>query len=468
MDARSAEGLTPLHMAVKSGSKEVVNILNLARADLGATDWRGKTALHHVCEYARENGDASNMAEPLLHRGADVNISDERGYTPVMLAMEIPPLLKLFIELGTKPSTHQAARYIEQCRASKRGGGILKLLQAEGWCSPLLNTLDDTSDAAADAAVAASRTAHREPLLHRAVGTGNAGRLAETLSSRERPKVLGVRPRPFDSARVHVRAKRGHADCDGDFFPDSFLSEAGSDVFVRAPISNWVSRVHGRDAKGRLPIHVAAASGKVEDVIYFLRTTTDIHSRDNEGYTPLHSAAEAGEASVVAVLLQGGANHKLTDLNWYSALNIAVMNQRQAVVELLLAGGASPGVGGEKGLTPLHFACENDTPDIVNMLLDAGALPGHCWNDKLKSPLLVACTSGCVDAVKLLLPRLSRRQINCRDRITSADKGGTTALLAAITCGRNEMDIVKAVGCSACLPSAIGLSYVADVTSAGD
>ena len=149
----------------------------------------------------------------------------------------------------------------------------------------------------------------------------------------------------------------------------------------------------------------------------------------------------------------------LIDWKGFSALDIAVVKGHQAAALVLLQGGASPSPPGVSGKTAVHLACKHNSPEMVELLLRGGALPGHCWNDLLQSPLMEGCFVGALDAVKALLPHLSVRQINLRDKIVSLEQGGMTALLGATICGKNEIDIVEAVSCSNFLRSVGGLSF---------
>ena len=408
-----------------------MQILNFARADLGATDWGGKTALHYVCEYAHENDDARKMAEGLLHRGADVNVSDACGHTPLMLAMENLPLMRLLVALGSKPSTDQAALYVEQCRGDKRREEVLNLLVAEGWCPRFLNTSGDISDVAASSAAAAATAAAHS----------------------------GV-PQPLGSTSPRLSAERSLTEIVGDLIrPSSFSETTNADHLLRAPIAHVASRAHAAaDDEGRRPIHLAAASGRVGAVNAFPRVNTGMtKSRDSAGCIHLHSAAEAGHAQAVAAR---GVVPDLTDCKRLSALNIAVINGCRTAALALLIEGVSPTPPGVSGKTAVHLACEHNAPKMVELLLRFGALPGHCWNDLLQSPLMEGCFAGALDAVKALLPRLSIRQINLRDKIISANQGGTTALLAAITCGKNEIGLVEAVSSSTSPRNVVGLSSI--------
>lgn len=191
--------------------------------------------------------------------------------------------------------------------------------------------------------------------------------------------------------------------------------------------------VDAKDDAGRSPLHLAAGICSTVHILDSLvRAGANVDSRDKRNRTPLFYAAKEDEAGAVKALLAAGASPDLRDDDGRGPLHIAVLRPAGAVLGALIAGGASAGAGGEKGITPLHAACESDTRGTVEALLRAGAVPGHCWNDRLLSPLMMACRAGSLNAVELLLPRLSVRQINMRDRPSGVDAGGETPLVAAV------------------------------------
>eukprot|EP00903_Cladosiphon_okamuranus_P009090 g8688.t2 len=186
------------------------------------------------------------------------------------------------------------------------------------------------------------------------------------------------------------------------------------------------------DDDGRRPMHIAAINNNVEVMQVLMGAGADVDSRDKCGATPLIYAAKEDNTKAVVALLKADASPDLKDSSGYTALHMAVLRPAGAVVEALIAAGASPGIGGERGHTPLHMACESDARDTVEALLRAGTVPGHCWNDILESPLMVACQHWSMNAVKLLLPHLSVRQVNMRTRVFGDDEGGMTPLVAAM------------------------------------
>lgn len=376
-----------------------------AGAKVDFADGLGKTALHHACGVG-----TVDVAVELLKRGADVNKEDKTLKTPVHIAVAANNclLMRSLIRFGKKPPALAAASFVEQCRDKKGREEMFELLVESRWGprdrktrggnNPLTGTpvsAAPTASAAPAAVKGASSASPRAPTpstgsgLHQAARTGDLNRLNELLNSGEDPSA--------------------------------------------------------QDASGVAPLHLAARLDHVEVVQALLRAEAAPDARDKNNLTPLLTAAKAGKAAVVAALIAGGANPDLKDSKECSALGIAVQFRFHAVVQALVDGKASVNAGGEKGCTPLHVACELGTAATVDTLLSAGALAGHCWNDTLKSPLMVACGAGHLDVVNLLLPKLSKRQINMRDRVTGVEEGGVTALLFAIECSRGEMNIVQAV-----------------------
>ena len=84
-NARSADGLTPLHEAAGNGQAQAVHVLARHGADIDAVDFEGlgRTALHT----AAERGDAA-VVRALLAHGADPTPKDESGNTALDLATD--------------------------------------------------------------------------------------------------------------------------------------------------------------------------------------------------------------------------------------------------------------------------------------------------------------------------------------------------------------------------------------------
>lgn len=77
------DGLTALHLAVRSGNETITRILLDSGANINSQDARFRTALH----LAAENG-YNNIVELLLARSANLNIADITGRTPLFAAVQ--------------------------------------------------------------------------------------------------------------------------------------------------------------------------------------------------------------------------------------------------------------------------------------------------------------------------------------------------------------------------------------------
>lgn len=76
MEMLSLRGTTPLHLAARAESEEVLETLINAGATVNAQNYKGQTALHRTIEV----GKYSNL-ESLVKNGGDINIKDVQGRT---------------------------------------------------------------------------------------------------------------------------------------------------------------------------------------------------------------------------------------------------------------------------------------------------------------------------------------------------------------------------------------------------
>ena len=125
VNAKTADGRTPLHDAVRKNQTISAKLLIDAGADLSAKvelHWKGWTPLHFGVRYADRE-----MIELLLSAGAVVDVPEENGYTPLDLATRKrrkDGVIELLREAKEVPKTDENRRAVRGA-AVKAGKQIL-------------------------------------------------------------------------------------------------------------------------------------------------------------------------------------------------------------------------------------------------------------------------------------------------------------------------------------------------------
>ena len=173
----TAQGVTPLRHAVAKGEVGMVRELLLAGANANAADGEGKAALH----LARSD----LVAATLLDHGADIELEDNRGMTPLHVAIESGnvQLVVLLKERGARPSSNSAALL----RSVARSGSEKMLDLVLAWNTGYQQTAIGMAQTLIDIAVAHGNGKLLVPLknykiyvgpqlghLHAAIEQGNA------------------------------------------------------------------------------------------------------------------------------------------------------------------------------------------------------------------------------------------------------------------------------------------------------
>ncbi|MYA15498.1 MAG: hypothetical protein F4Z28_01360, partial [Gammaproteobacteria bacterium] len=87
VDVRNYKGKTALHYAAKAGFFIVINLLIEKGATVDALDRNGETALFEAIRSTIKDGEKQRAAiEALLAKGADPNLKNRKGQTPLQIA----------------------------------------------------------------------------------------------------------------------------------------------------------------------------------------------------------------------------------------------------------------------------------------------------------------------------------------------------------------------------------------------
>ncbi|MBN2081963.1 ankyrin repeat domain-containing protein [bacterium] len=173
-------------------------------------------------------------------------------------------------------------------------------------------------------------------------------------------------------------------------------------------------------------IQLAIFSGNPEVVELLTSRGISLDAPDATGKTALMEAAQQGQAELVRSLLDAGAKVNVVDGDGRSALHRAIVSGSLETTQAIVEGGADLELADlTAGITPLAVAVMFSSDDLVAYLLSQGADANRRIASSGASLLHLACISGNIKIVDLLLDQ--GLSINATD-----DLRHSTPLVAAI------------------------------------
>lgn len=471
-------GTTALMEAARAGAQGIVQLLAEAHADASPRDGHGRDALTLACQSPRAQAATVRAlltlgAQPkdvgadgrsaLDHAAAAgrwdfVALLDPGTPLPTSLSESVVP------EAGADSPLHlyDALRFGHWAVASTFAAKVRE------WPADQLAALY------ADLAGAGFESARAWLLDH---GMPAEARLAvpadeeSTLGRRLFDALLPQLPQSADALLQLMRA--GATPAGTGLLGQAICRLDGADERLTLAMLDAGADPFGADARGRTPVHMAAATGRVALLGSLLARGMDPNARDAGGRTPLHAALEQGGESLplVRLLVANGADPEAADVNgetpyglgighgdverWLSwatwplprrALRAddlpaaAAAGDTQAVDRLLELGFAVD-TRDSQGATALLRAAGAGRRDVAEHLLAAGADPTATAASGI-TPLAAAVNARRENIVELLLAR----GVAADQRLP----GDATALMIAAALGYPEIaDMLLAAGADA-------------------
>ncbi|CAB0030585.1 unnamed protein product [Trichogramma brassicae] len=262
VDARDKHGWTPLHLALRDGKRRIAEELLRRGADPNLTRENGSTALHTVCKRLEDDaGDLAKMIFELCsdaHKPLLVDARDKHGWTPLNLALY-----------------YRKAKVVE---ALLRGGADPNLIHFKGL-TPLHIVCQGKTDDDLP-----------EIFLRSVDDVGKTVRI-DALD---------------DAGKTPLQ----HTLCNDKLRHIETLLRRGADPNVA-------------DARGYAPLHTIVIRKEKDDLLEKfleicseLRKTVEVDVADKRGWTPLLLALYRGHKRVIETLLRNGAEPKLDDEEW--------------------------------------------------------------------------------------------------------------------------------------------------------
>ncbi|KAH0594295.1 hypothetical protein MHUMG1_08134 [Metarhizium humberi] len=298
---------------------------------------RGRNVLTYLAEHGEE---VMILAFLLAERGADIDIRDRHGRTPLSWAAKNghEAVVKLLLEKGANTeTTENHYRQTPLLRAAKNGHkAVVKLLLEKG-----ANTETTESYYSQTPLLWAAKNGHEDVvklLLEK-------GANIETTESSSRQTPLLWAAENGHEAVVKLLLENG-ADIEAiDKFhgqtPLLWAVRKGHEAVVKLLLEKGANIKAIDNLLGQTPLFAAVQNGHEAVVRLLLEKGADIEAKDWEGQTPLLWAAISSQEAVVKLLLEKGADIEAKDWGGRTQLSRAVMCGNESVAKLLLEQGAN-------------------------------------------------------------------------------------------------------------------------------
>ncbi|MBE0544202.1 MAG: ankyrin repeat domain-containing protein [Verrucomicrobia bacterium] len=473
LNATNNLGRTPLHAAVEKlggwGDSQPFTLILNAKPNVNAQDNEGLTPLHVLV--LSDSIFIREATEALLAAGADPNLRDEAGRTPLLssLAGKWP-----WRAAGASLGQLVAAR-AKTDAADNQGNTALHYFARMGHQSPMF-FVPEAASQFASLDVNTTNRAGDTP-LHVAARAGTTdvfdwlrsrgARLDVTNAAGETPHQLGRgNSSPFARfnlglpAELESAAQRGEVETleralNADPSLLNATNRAGETALGIAARSGQTNLAASLLQKGaRWDAVSATLLGRADVLKDLLARNPATLTNASHGKQLIHLAAESGDVIILGSLLSAGADVEARARSGLSPLGIALLHKRDAAVAMLRARGASenlfdavvldlpekavgllalkPSLGREANqfeFTPMHLAVALERQAILKFLLDEQVSPDIPAGRTRISPLHVAAACNRTNAIRLLIERGAKTELT--------DNSGCTPLHYAA--GRGSM-----------------------------
>ncbi|XDV14731.1 hypothetical protein PO909_014931 [Leuciscus waleckii] len=345
IDAKTRDGLTPLHCAARSGHDTAVEILLEKGAPILARTKNGLSPLHMSAQ-----GDHVECVKHLLQHKAPVDDVTLDYLTALHVAAHCGHyrVTKLLLDKKANPNARALNGFTPLHIACKKNRvKVMELLVKYG------------------ASIQAITESGLTP-IHVSAFMGHLNIVLLLLQNGASPDVCNIR----GETALHMAARAGQMEV------------------VRCLLRNG-ALVDAMAREDQTPLHIASRLGQTEIVQLLLQHMAHPDASTTNGYTPLHISAREGQVDTAEVLLEAGASHSLSTKKGFTPLHVAAKYGSLDVAKLLLQKRALLDDSGKYGLTPLHVAAHYDNQQVAMMLLEKGASP-HATAKNGYTPLHIA------------------------------------------------------------------------------
>ncbi len=357
-----------LHKLVSDGDIDgLTNYLaTCSTSDLNKSKCSGLTALH-----AATIKNDFELVEVLLQHGADANVTDNAGSTPLIHAAGMTNSLEIIDMLCSKGAHINMRTGSTGKTALFKAAQANKVENAEHLCVVLK----------ADARVGELTTGATP--LHLMAQMNNSDNLDIILNASNADILnrFGATPLHYaaktDAKEAATSLIKKGASLDITCFamknsPIHVAAACNSAQVANLLIENDVNH-NVRNISEETPLFLAAATGSISVLKILLSTGAEIDARNIYGQTPLYIAVSYEEFEAASILIHHGANIEARDFHRNETiLHIATSTGNVDFVKFLLSKGADKEAKDTHGLTPLLRSATTSIGQLMLPLLEQG------------------------------------------------------------------------------------------------
>lgn len=372
LEMRDARGQTVLFHAIKGKQLAIVQwLLEEGRANVGAVDKEGLTALHVAADMSDVNS-----ARLLIDHGATVNARSNLHLTPLHMITNAAGRLVLSLLVGNGAIVEAECKYGDQplhkaASAGEEGTPILKLLSQYGAD---LAAKGASGNTAAHCAAACGCSKTLEVLVDESIDIKDCRNTAGYT-----PLMVAAQARATDTMTYLLSkgASPNVSDAQGHSLVE--LSVGWGDPLVISILRNHGAEFGDLPDDKTHPVWAAISDGQTRRAMEQLLDAGLSMEYAQGGVTLLQHALEAENTEVSTLLLERGASVDIKDRYGWSALHSAAFAGVKSTLLLVLQRVSDREPKDNQGWTPLDLAAFYGHKEAMSVLDKEGKIEKFAW-----------------------------------------------------------------------------------------